>query len=60
MPLGQIGEQGSVEEILYGRWSDGFHRCRHEMPVLRSVGDGPQAVACHRLEGERLERSAGG
>jgi hypothetical protein len=45
---------------FYGRCPEGFERCRHEMPVLRSVGHGPLAVACHRLEGERLERSLGG
>ena len=45
---------------FYGRCPEGFERCRHKMPVLRSVGHGPHAVACHRLEGERLERSVGG
>jgi len=70
MYLGQIVEQGPAEQILeppahpsptvcrfYGRCPEGFDRCRHERPVLRSVGDGPHPVACHRLEGERLERS---
>ena len=26
---------------FYGRCPEGFDRCRHEMPVLRSVADGP-------------------